>query len=362
MSIKAMMVFSVMMVNMPSLSQGSNQRFENKLWSSKDQIQISDMKGQDAIKLIDGKVWLENDVFFNGSISFDVMTQESLTFFGVMFRAEDDSNYEHIYLRAHLNNKPDTLQYTPVLNGNSAWQIYSGDGYVASANQTFENWNQVKIEVINQSAKVYVNSDAHVLHVSDLSGNKKPGSVGLWALSLDETPVYFSNIKIDHWPNEISQPISSEQKSDQNDMKSKHWFISDVIDESEVLRMTKLTDQFVNSFTWDVAHPENNGILNISRYRDLEKNTVLVKSLIKSKSNVIKEMRFGYSDKVRVFFNGVLLYSGNSTWRSRDYRFLGTVGLHDSVALPIQAGENHLIVAVTERFGGWAWVDDLQIN
>ena len=64
-------------------------------------------------------------------------------------------------------------------------------------------------------------------------------------------------------------------------------------------------------------------------------------------------LRFGYSDRVRDFLNGRLLYSGDNGYRSRDFRYLGTIGLFDSVPLALRAGENELLLAVSDSFGGW---------
>ena len=55
----------------------------------------------------------------------------------------------------------------------------------------------------------------------------------------------------------------------------------------------------------------------------------------------------------RVYLNGKLIYTGNNTYMSRDYRYLGTIGLFDSVLLRLQPGTNELWIAVTEAFGGW---------
>jgi hypothetical protein len=38
---------------------------------------------------------------------------------------------------------------------------------------------------------------------------------------------------------------------------------------------------------------------------------------------------------------------------TRDYRYLGSIGLFDSVVLPLEAGENEIWIAVSEAFGGW---------
>ena len=70
----------------------------------------------------------------------------------------------------------------------------------------------------------------------------------------------------------------------------------------------------------------------------------------------VREMSFGFSDRVRVYLNGRLLYAGNDGYTTRDYRFLGSVGLFDTVALPLQKGDNELAFAVSENFGGWAVV------
>jgi hypothetical protein len=70
-------------------------------------------------------------------------------------------------------------------------------------------------------------------------------------------------------------------------------------------------------------------------------------------------MRFGYSDRVRVFLNGRLVYAGNDSFATRDPNFLGTVGLFSELALPLRSGANELWFAVSETFGGWAITADL---
>jgi hypothetical protein len=54
-----------------------------------------------------------------------------------------------------------------------------------------------------------------------------------------------------------------------------------------------------------------------------------------------------------VYLNGRALYGGDDSNRSRDYRFLGSIGWFDAVWLPLDEGENELVLAVSESFGGW---------
>ena len=66
-----------------------------------------------------------------------------------------------------------------------------------------------------------------------------------------------------------------------------------------------------------------------------------------------RQLDLGFSDRARVYFDGRLLFRGDDPYRSRDYRFLGSIGWWDALWLPLEAGPNELVVAVTEEFGGW---------
>jgi hypothetical protein len=46
-------------------------------------------------------------------------------------------------------------------------------------------------------------------------------------------------------------------------------------------------------------------------------------------------------------------WHGDHSYRSRDYRNLGTIGWFDGVVLPLKKGDNEIRIAVAEGFGGW---------
>ena len=54
-----------------------------------------------------------------------------------------------------------------------------------------------------------------------------------------------------------------------------------------------------------------------------------------------------------MYLNGRLLFGANDNYRSRDYRFLGSIGWFDTLWLPLAEGRNELVFAVSEDFGGW---------
>ena len=82
--------------------------------------------------------------------------------------------------------------------------------------------------------------------------------------------------------------------------------------------------------------------------------------VIRSDHEQIKKIQFGFSDRIRVFFNDRLLYSGNNNYASRDFRFLGTIGFFDELYLPLKKGENEIWMAVSEDFGGWGLLAKLE--
>ena len=64
-------------------------------------------------------------------------------------------------------------------------------------------------------------------------------------------------------------------------------------------------------------------------------------------------MHVGFSDRAVVYLNGQPLFAGRDDYKSRDYRFLGSIGWWDTLFLPLQAGDNEIVIAVSETFGGW---------
>jgi hypothetical protein len=75
----------------------------------------------------------------------------------------------------------------------------------------------------------------------------------------------------------------------------------------------------------------------------------------------VKKLAFGFSDRGSIFLNGQIVFSGDNTYRSRSLRYLGVVTIdNDAVYLPLRQGENELVIAVSEAFGGWGLIARLE--
>jgi hypothetical protein len=281
---------------------------------------------------------------------------------GAVWRIQDFDNYEEFYLRPHQSGNPDANQYEPVFNGVAAWQLYYGDAYSAPVKYDFNQWIHVKIAVSGKSADIYIKDmTTPALFVSPLKREVKQGRVGLSVGNF--APAYFSNFSFIPMSNvELKGKAKAPDATPAGTVMS--WMVSSVVEGKSLERKYQLTPADKEKLNWKTLDCETSGICNLARLQGINegRNTVFARLIIQSDSEQVKKIRFGFSDAVKVYFNDRLLYGGSDLYQSRDYRFLGTVGLFDELYLPLKQGDNELWMAVTENFGGWgikAMFDDM---
>ena len=133
--------------------------------------------------------------------------------------------------------------------------------------------------------------------------------------------------------------------------------VSNPFEEDKISEVYQLADLEFSPQSWTSLDVENDGVANLARVAPMQNgnNTVLVRMRVNSDAGGTQMLNFGYSDRVRLYVDGKLAYAGNAQWRARDHRFLGTVALVDSIALHLKPGENEIIAAVSESFGGWGF-------
>jgi len=133
------------------------------------------------------------------------------------------------------------------------------------------------------------------------------------------------------------------------------WWVSDVFPESTLEGRYVLAPEDLAGRSWSPLETERSGLANLARVQgiDLRRDTVFARKVLLSDREQIKRLDFGFSDRVRVYLNRRLLYRGDDTYQSRDYRFLGSIGYFDALYLSLVPGENELLMAVSEELGGW---------
>ena len=101
--------------------------------------------------LLNGKrATLKNVQFTNGTIEVDIYANSIRSFAGITFRKQAD-NMEEVYMRMHKSSQVDAVQYTPILNNESNWQLFRA--YQAQVTFKDTGWNTLRIEIHNQPAR-----------------------------------------------------------------------------------------------------------------------------------------------------------------------------------------------------------------
>lgn len=328
--------------------------FDSGRWEIKaDESRVEDHLGRKSMRLKGGVAWVKDSVFTDGVIEFDMAVSGERGFMGAVWRLQDEGNYEEFYIRPHQAGNPDANQYTPVINGVTGWQLYHGEGHGAAVGYPFNQWMHVKIIVAGQKAEIYINDmNKPVLFAHELKREIKAGRVGISAGNF--SPVHYANYRF------TTMDKASLKSADRKIAPTPpgtvmSWRVSGAFAEKSLEGKYQLTPQDKEALAWKTLACENTGLANLARVQGVsrERNTAFARITITSDKEQVRKMRFGFSDRVKVYFNDRLIYGGNDNYISRDYRFLGTIGLFDELYLPLKSGENELWLAVSEDFGGW---------
>jgi hypothetical protein len=328
--------------------------FDSDRWEIEaKESRVVDHTGRKALYLKGGVAAVRGSRFTDGIIEFDIAFTGERGFMGAVWRMQDFENYEEFYLRPHQSGNPDANQYQPVFNGVAAWQLYYGESYSAPLKYDFNQWVHVKILVSGSNAEIYVKDmTTPALFVSELKRQVKVGRVGLSVGNF--APAYYSNFSFAPLS---SVPLKGKAKALETAPAGTvlSWTVSGVLEGKSLEGKYQLAATDRESLSWKRLDCESTGICNLARLQGVSesKDTVFVRLIIQSEREQVKKIRFGFSDAVKVYFNDRLLYGGSDIYQSRDYRFLGTIGLFDELYLPLKRGDNELWIAVTENFGGW---------
>ena len=274
----------------------------------------------------------------DGWVEVELRVTAERSFHGVVWRVVDPDNYESFFVRPHQVGNPDAVQYTPVSNGISSWQLYHGEGFWAPVRFPVGDWFRIRVAFAGRRAETFI--DGERILVSPLKRPPAPGRVGVLVsgpgLEVGEL-THGGDVNVDADP--PPAPRSPEGSLCQ-------WEVSDPFPEGE---------PELHAEQWTHIEGGPDGLVDLSRLHGIRagKNAVLARTTIRSAEAAPRVLEFGFSDRASVWLNGTPLFDGDDTYRSRDYRFLGSIGWYYRLYLPLRAGDNELVFAVAEDFGGW---------
>ncbi len=337
---------------LPKITYMQTVAFTPELWDIQaKESRVEDHLGRKSFYLKGGIASVKDSKFTDGVIEFDIAMTGERGFMGVVWRMQDTDNYEEFYLRPHQSGNPDANQYQGVFNGVAAWQLYYGEEYSAPVKYAFNEWIHIKIAVAGNNAEIYINDmQTPALFVNELKRETKQGRVGLSVG--DFAAAHFANFSFTDQKPELKGKAKKPEPAPAGTVMA--WSVSNPFDEKSLENKYVLTPGDEQKLSWTRLASESTGLTNLARLQGIRNgNTVFARLKINSDRDQIKKMRFGFSDNVKVYFNRNLIYGGSDIYRSRDYRFLGTLGLWDELYLPLKRGDNELWMAVSENVGGW---------
>jgi len=305
--------------------------------------------GRDALCLRNGIATLADAAFTDGVLEVDLALGAERSFTGLTWRVLDGQSFEEFFLRPHRSGNADATQYTPVFNGVSAWQLYHGPRYTVPLEIPVHEWFRLRIAVEGARAEIFVaDLDRPALVVEELKRPVAEGGVGLLS---GEAAGWFSSFAfaavaprspmirdVPHLPGVVPA-----------------WSVSDAVPESLLGDAPVLDPALVAARAWTPLPAEPEGLADLARVNGLRdgRDTALARATVHAAGAGARRLDVGFSDRARVYLDGRLLFRGDDPYRSRDDRFLGSIGWWDALWLPLEEGPNELVVAVTEEFGGW---------
>ena len=116
----------------------------------------------------------------DGVVELDLAVEPERGFHGVVWRVQDDENYESFFVRPHQVGNHDSIQYTPVFNGSSAWQLYHGDGFWAPISFPLGDWFRIRVVFSGARAEVFVGDlETPALAIRELKRPAERGRIGV---------------------------------------------------------------------------------------------------------------------------------------------------------------------------------------
>jgi hypothetical protein len=330
---------------------------------------MEDYRGTKSLRMRTGRAIRRDVSLQDGTIDFDMVVTPHRSFVYAQFRMQDDDNHEEFYFRPHKSSLPDAIQYAPVWNGESNWQLYHGKGGTAPVAFARDQWIHVRIVLSGPRAALFVGNDSTPEMIVRLARDPAAGYIalrsfvpvggapeGVMAATLANVVVRPGHVPFDFGPPpRDSTPAGLVTR----------WQISPAF-AVQAGAVTRLPDSLLASRAqWRSIPVEPNGISIIGRHvkRPDRQAAVIARLVLRASAEGLQRMDLGYSDYVTVFVNGRPLFAGDAHYSFDEPRQEGVIGLFQSMVwLPLGRGDNEILLAVADGFGGWGLTARLAPN
>jgi hypothetical protein len=336
---------------------------------------IESHHGRRALLLRTGRAIRRDIALEDGTIEFDMKVTPHRSFVYVQFRMVTDEEHEEIYFRPHKSSLPDAIQYTPVWRGESNWQLWHGPGATAPARFAAGQWMHVRLVMCGRRAALFLGDDPTPALVMTLARDPAPGHIALRAFvpaggAPEGAPAAaIANVTVQpgHVPPDFERIIAAPPAAADARLPDAHgsaeraglvrrWQLSPPF-AVPAGPVTRLPDSLLASRTrWRAYAAEPTGVLVIGRHlqRPAPQSATIARIVLPASADRLQRLDLGYSDFATVFVNGRPIFAGDARYSFDAPRQEGLIALSQAtVWLPLVRGDNEILIAIADGFGGW---------
>ena len=311
----------------------------------------------------------------DGTIDFDVQVTRRRSFVYVYFRAVAEGEREEFYLRPHKSGLPDAVQYAPVWQNSSAWQLHHGPGGTAATGFDPGVWTHVRVVMQGQRAAIFVKDmTTPALIVPRLARDPQAGHIALGGFLPADVPgegavARFANVVVRP---EISYDFAAApgQKAPGASPAAAStapgvapagtivttWSVSRSFVPKDEAVPTLPGPDVTGEFTKLDAEPD--GLLQLHRHVTVPQGSrvaaAVARVTVRTPRAGIYAFDLGFSDIATVFVNGKPVFRGDASYSFDRPRREGLIGYDQArIYLPLPAGDTDLAIVVSDSFGGW---------
>ena len=340
-------------------------------------VEFVEHRGVPAMKIVDAQetVVLEDLTFEDGTIAFDVILSADVPFTSFFFRRRDQENGEVFYTRNYRMGDPsgfDAIQYTAGVEGVALWDLHPH--YQAPAVLKADEWNRLKLVVSGERMRAYVNDmDRPALDVAKLESGVDRGGLAFQGEAL------FANLVVEPGATEDLPPTAGIDPAAHDPRYLRTWAVSEPAPLPPGRELVGASDQTVMAdslsgsrgllfsehwpspeATWEPIEAERLGLVNLTRrFGGSEgRRVVWLKATLDAESDQTRHLDLGFSDEVWVLLNDQLVYADKNVYANPIQKApRGRISVENaSIALPLTAGANELLIGVANSFFGWGLI------
>ena len=327
----------------------------------------------DGIALMRGIACRADLAVDDGVVEFE-LAPPSGAFAGIAFRMASSADYEIVYLRSGADGRWSAMQYQPVYEGESTWQLYHGDGYEADVPartaRTADGWTRVRLVIAGQRADVYVGDDSSpALRIRDLKRTRTRGPIAIWAAGSEVTsPTVVRALRVRPLGDQTLANVAPEKPAIGQLVRwrvSRRFAAPDSIFFADRLS-NEARDAALNG---RMAAAEPSGLENLTAFvgnaGGPQRTNVFggagwgvayASVTLQSDRAQTRRLSLSYSEAIGVYVDGALVYVGDNRYDARFKGDLGIVGVEgETVALRLHAGDNQVVLAIADKAFGWGF-------